>query len=304
MTGVLAVVACVAAVAVLAAVRFATDDARRHYLGAAGWPVHGQAAYAVDSGPIAASPGRSPVPIASVAKVMTALVVLRAAPLAPGADGFRLTVTQRDVADTDARAADDESIVPVTNGEVLTERQALTALLLPSANNVAVMLARRVAGTVARFVARMNATARRLGMRETTYTDPSGLLASTRSTAGDQVRLAEAALRVPELARLVSLRSARLPVAGTVRNTDFLLGTRGFVGIKTGSDDAAGGCFMFRARRAGVVVTGVVLGQRGHNLIAAALYAAAQLVDRVAAGAGNRPIRPGTPGRPSRGSTP
>jgi D-alanyl-D-alanine carboxypeptidase (penicillin-binding protein 5/6) len=86
---------------------------------------------------------------------------------------------------------------------------------------------------------------------------------------------------------LVRLPSYPLPVGGTVHNTDTLLGSHGFVGIKTGSDDAAGGCFMFRAHRQvhgrRATVTGVVLGQQGSNLISAGLYAGAQLVARAAA---------------------
>jgi serine-type D-Ala-D-Ala carboxypeptidase (penicillin-binding protein 5/6) len=285
---VLVTVATIAAVVAVSAARFVRDDdARRHYLGTSGWPTAGQAAYAVDTGRPHAGPGQQPVPIASLAKVMTALLVLRAAPLNPGSDGFRLVVTARDVADLMRRAADDESVVPVRRGEVLTERQALAALLLPSANNVAIMLARRVAGSVRAFVAAMNATARRLGMRHTRYTDPSGLQSSTVSTAADQLVLAGTAMRNPTFAALVRLPSYPLPVGGTVQNTDTLLGTRGFVGIKTGSDDAAGGCFMFRAHRTAhgrrVTVTGVVLGQHGHNLISAGLYAGAQLVDHVVA---------------------
>jgi D-alanyl-D-alanine carboxypeptidase (penicillin-binding protein 5/6) len=74
-------------------------------------------------------------------------------------------------------------------------------------------------------------------------------------------------------------------VAGTVHNTDTLLGHDGFVGVKTGSDDAAGGCFAFRAIRwmngARTVITGVVLGQPGDDPIAAGLEAADALVDRV-----------------------
>ena len=75
-------------------------------------------------------------------------------------------------------------------------------------------------------------------------------------------------------------------MAGTVHNTDQLLGTGGFVGIKTGSDDAAGGCFMFQAYRSikgfNTPILGVVLGQPGHNLINAGQYAARQLVNRIA----------------------
>src|SRR6266568_8012618 len=193
-----------------------------------------------------------------------------------------VTVTDDDVADTERRAGQDESIVHVAAGETLTERQALIAILLPSANNVAAMLARASAGSQDAFVARMNDMAHALGMRHTIYTDPSGFDEGTRSTADDQLILAQRAMQLPEFASLVSLRSARLPVAGTVHNTDSLLGKDGFVGIKTGSDDAAGGCFMFRVRRAGGDLTGVVLGWRGHDLIAAGLSAAQDLAASVA----------------------
>jgi D-alanyl-D-alanine carboxypeptidase (penicillin-binding protein 5/6) len=272
---------CVAAVTAVAAVRFVQDDRRRHYLGVAGWPSRGQGAYVIAGSAAHAGPGQRAVPIASVAKVMTARLVLRAAPLRTG---FHLVVTAQDVVDTQARVADGESTVPVAAGEVLSERQALAALLLPSANNIAIMLARRVAGSVAAFVVRMNREARRLGMTRTRYTDPSGLASSTRSTAADQLILAVAALRQPTLAHLVALRSYSIPVAGTIRNTDSLLGSDGVVGVKTGSDDAAGGCFMFRVRRIvdgrRTTVTGVVLGQEGHNLITAGLYAGLQLANR------------------------
>jgi serine-type D-Ala-D-Ala carboxypeptidase (penicillin-binding protein 5/6) len=235
----------------------------------------GQTSYQIGDGPVVSSRGQQPVPIASVAKVMTAYLVVR--------DPRELTliVTDDDVADTERRAGQDESIVHVAAGETLTERQALIAILLPSANNVATMLARASAGSQDAFVAQMNDMAHALGMRHTIYTDPSGLDEATRSTADDQLILAEHAMKVPEFASLVALRSAELPVAGTVHNTDSLLGKDGFVGIKTGSDDAAGGCFMFRVRRAGGDLTGVVLGRRGHDLIAAGLDAAQQLAASV-----------------------
>jgi D-alanyl-D-alanine carboxypeptidase (penicillin-binding protein 5/6) len=216
---------------------------------------------------------------------MTAYLVLEAQPLRGDSAGFDLTVTAGDVADTQHRRDLDQSLVPVSTGEVLTERQALMALLLPSANNVAAMLARTVAGSVPAFVGRMNAEAARLGMRHTTYTDPSGFDPTTVSTATDQLLLAQAAARVPMLAAMMNTRDYDLPVAGTVHNTDRLLGVDGFVGMKTGSDDAAGGCFMFRVRRASGgrehELVGVVLGQPGHNLIEAALTSARQLADQV-----------------------
>ena len=269
-----------------AALAVRAGGAEREQLAADGWPERGQAAYQLGGGRPVVGPGQHPAPIASLAKVMTAVVVLRYRPLTDGADGPELVVRDSDVADTSRRRARDESVVTVRAGERLTERQALLALLLPSANNVAVMLARDVAGSVGAFVDEMNATATSLGLTRTVYTDPSGFDPATVSTAADQLRLARYAAADPTLAAIMATRSARLPVAGTVTNTDTLLGRDGFVGMKTGSHDAAGGCFMFRTHRSvggrDTELIGVVLGQRGGDLVDAGLTAARQLADRVA----------------------
>jgi D-alanyl-D-alanine carboxypeptidase (penicillin-binding protein 5/6) len=132
--------------------------------------------------------------------------------------------------------------VAVAAGEAISERHALEVLLLPSADNMAWRLARWDAGSQAAFAARMNAAARRLGMTGTSYTDPSGLNPSTASTAADQVRLGMAAMQVPALAAIVDMPTAVVPVAGTIRNTNTLLGQDGIAGLKTGSTRAAGGC--------------------------------------------------------------
>jgi D-alanyl-D-alanine carboxypeptidase (penicillin-binding protein 5/6) len=250
------------------------------------WPAHGQAAVQIGQSQIQAGPNQHPAPIASVAKVMTAYLVLRDHPLRPGGEGPTITLTHADVADTDRRRRQQESVVPIAAGEQLSERQALQALLLPSANNVAAVLARWSAGSVDRFVARMNAAARSLGMSRTRYTDPSGLDDATVSTAADQVRLVERAMRLPVFASIVATPSATLPVAGIVHNTNTLLGRNGFVGVKTGSTAAAGGCFAFRAIRwidgKRTTITGVVLGQPGRDRMAAGLVAADAMVDRIA----------------------
>ncbi len=251
------------------------------------WPAYGQAAVVLTGqSQIHAGPNQHAAPIASVAKVMTAYLVLRDHPLPPGHDGPTITLTDADVADTYRRAGQQESIVPIAASERLTERQALQALLLPSANNIAEVLARWDAGSAARFVTRMNATARSLGMTHTRYTDPSGYDDATVSTAADQVRIVDRAMRLPVFADIVATPTATLPVAGTVHNTDTLLGHDGFVGVKTGSDDAAGGCFAFRAIRwingRRTTITGVVLGQPGDDQIAAGLEAADAMVNRIA----------------------
>jgi D-alanyl-D-alanine carboxypeptidase (penicillin-binding protein 5/6) len=261
------------------------------------WPHAGEAAVQVDGiGGVASSGARTPVPIASVAKVMTAYLTLREHPLGPGQEGFTMTITAADVAEQEQRAALLESTLPVKAGEQITERQALQALLLPSANNIAALLAIHDAGTLAAFVSRMNATAHKLGMRSTTYTDPSGFEDTTVSTAGDQLKLARAAMREQAFAAIVAEPAAELPLVGTISNYDSLLGSDGYAGIKTGSDRAAGGCFMFvkfisiDARH--LTVLGVVLGQREGGLIEAALASAQRLGDSVAAALRVRTVLP------------
>jgi D-alanyl-D-alanine carboxypeptidase len=116
-------------------------------------------------------------------------------------------------------------------------------------------------------------------------------------------------MRLPVFASIVAAPSATLPIAGTVHNTNTLLGHNGFVGVKTGSDDAAGGCFAFRAIRwidgKRTTITGVVLGQPGHDRIAAGLAAADAMVDRIAGHRAvpdlqQRTLAPGTaPPKPS-----
>ena len=249
------------------------------------WPAYGQAAVQIGQSQVHAGPNQHAAAIASVAKVMTAYLVLRDHPLRPGQDGPTITLTGADVADTDRRRGQHESVVSIASGEQLTERQALMALLLPSANNIAAVLARWDAGSADRFVARMNATARSLGMTHTRYTDPSGYDDATVSTAADQVRIVDRAMRLPVFASIVATPTTTLPVAGTVHNTNTLLGHDGFVGVKTGSTAVAGGCFAFRAIRwidgERTTITGVVLGQPGHDQIAAGLAAADSIVDRI-----------------------
>jgi serine-type D-Ala-D-Ala carboxypeptidase (penicillin-binding protein 5/6) len=233
------------------------------------WPVSGQAAVTIPGiGSMGTSgPVRTPQPIASLAKVMTSYVILADHPLTPGQPGPALTVTAAEAGAYQAELAANESLIPVRAGERLTERQALEALLLPSADNIAQILARWDAGSRASFVRKMNAAATRLGMRHTRYTDPSGYAPSTVSTAPDQVKLAEAAMRDTVFAAIVAESAATVPVAGLVHNRNTLLGTDGMVGIKTGSATYSGGCLLFAAVRRiasrKVTLYGTVLGQPG-----------------------------------------
>jgi D-alanyl-D-alanine carboxypeptidase (penicillin-binding protein 5/6) len=277
------VLALFLACAALARASHPLNDARRTDLSPFGWPRQGQAALVLGKGRAAASPHEQPAPIASLAKVMTAYLILERYPLSGAQGGFTITVTPAQAQDEAEDGAQDQSVVAVRAGEQLTERQSLEALLVPSGNNIARMLAARVAGNETRFVAEMNAEARALGMDQTTYTDPSGFDPRTVSTAADQLRVFRQAMRFPVFRQIVSMASVTLPVAGTLANYNPVLAD-GYAG-KTGSDSAAGGCLAFftHVTVGGRPMTevGVVLGQgQGSDtseLLAAAGQAAEQL---------------------------
>ncbi|HEY5990927.1 MAG TPA: hypothetical protein VIV12_31710 [Streptosporangiaceae bacterium] len=133
-------------------------------LGPVSWPAAGVSAADISGIGVVAGPGADQmVPIASVAKVMTAYVILRDHPLSAGGRGPDIVVQSREAAAYPALVRDGDSLVPVAAGERISKRQALAALLLPSADNTAWILARWDVGSEAAFVARMNNTARRLG---------------------------------------------------------------------------------------------------------------------------------------------
>ncbi|HUA48220.1 MAG TPA: hypothetical protein VMA77_23480 [Solirubrobacteraceae bacterium] len=251
---------------------------------AVSWPQQGQAAFVLGSDRPAASPQQqTPVAIASLAKVMTAYLTLERYPLSGRQEGFTVTVTAAEAQAVAGDRADGESVVAVAPGEQLTERQLLEGLLIPSGNNIAELLATTVAGSETRFVAEMNAQARALGMDHTIYTDPSGFDPGTVSTAADQLRVFQQAMRFPTFRQIVSMASVTLPVAGTVTNFDPLIDA-GYAG-KTGSDSAAGGCLAFftevtvSGRRQTAV--GVVLGQGQGSDTRALLFAAAQAAEQL-----------------------
>ena len=252
------------------------------------WPLSGEAAVAVPGVGLDRTAGPStPVPIASLAKVMTAYVVLRDHPLAMGQNGPAIRITAADQATYEAEQAANDSVAPVIAGESLTELQLLQALLIPSADNVCPILAHWDAGTNAAFVAKMNAAAVALGMKSTHYADASGISSATQSTAADELRLAEAVAVKPVLMSIVRQPDLVLPGSLLLTGYNSLLGHDGIVGIKTGSTGAAGGCFMFATSvTAGGLheeVLGVVLGQYAPRMISAALEAGRALARSAAA---------------------
>ncbi|MFJ7248250.1 serine hydrolase [Kitasatospora sp. NPDC098652] len=228
------------------------------------WPAKGQsAAEVVGVGSLGSSGQETPAPIASVTKVMNAYLILQKYPLKKGESGPKIKVDKQ-AAQESGNA--DESRVTLVENQELTEYQALELLMLPSANNVARLLARFHSGSEDAFVKQMNDTAAKFGMTNTTYADPAGFNADTKSTAKDQLKLAEQVMQDEIFRQIVStpdttFNNVKIP------NTNNLINPKtGVIGVKTGSSTPAGGCLMWAAYKeiGGVkrLILGVTLGQQ------------------------------------------
>ncbi|MFE2045843.1 D-alanyl-D-alanine carboxypeptidase [Streptomyces sp. NPDC059477] len=211
------------------------------------WPADGQAALDVQGiGSFGSSGEQEPMPIASVAKVMTAYVILRDHPLKSGEEGPMIDIDQRAEDESDAGQ---ESTVDVTAGDQISEREAVESILIASANNVARLLARWDATSDQAFVDKMNAAAADLGMTDTTYTDPSGLNDTTVSTAVDQVKLAKTAMEQPAFREVAAMMSYDDYKGVNHSNWNQLVGYNDVVGIKTGTTTSALGNLVFAATK-------------------------------------------------------
>jgi D-alanyl-D-alanine carboxypeptidase (penicillin-binding protein 5/6) len=201
------------------------------------------------------------LPMASVTKVMTALLVLNGGDL-----GREIKVPKAAVIYAWKYGGETAALRP---RDVLTARELLEALLLPSGADAAYTLANAYGPGLDAFVARMNATAAQLGMAHTHFTSPDGLPypteTSTYSTPSDLLRLGLAAMRYPAFRSIVDRSFYHLAKGPGHHgywwdNTDDLIGSyRGAAGIKDGYTDKAGHCLLFEAARNGRVLIGVVL---------------------------------------------
>ncbi|PRG98930.1 D-alanyl-D-alanine carboxypeptidase family protein [Burkholderia gladioli] len=184
---------------------------------------------------------------ASLTKLMTAYVVLDA--LRRGA--LRLDETLRvDGADL-ADLGQDEARMYLVAGRSVTVEDLVGGLIVASANDAAMVLARRVGGSRAGFEQRMNDTARRLGMTHTHYTTPSGITTpGNHSTARDLATLARRLTADFPVYYRYSARQQFVHGSFHKRNKNWLLGSApGVDGLKTGHTQAAGYCIVATARR-------------------------------------------------------
>jgi D-alanyl-D-alanine carboxypeptidase (penicillin-binding protein 5/6) len=222
-------------------------------------------------GILAHSGSTSPLPMASITKLITASVVLQAKPLAAGAEGPSVTMTSSDVALYHHYLSVDGQVVAVKAGWVFTEHELLQLALIHSANNYAATLALWAFGSTDAYLAATKAWLTAHKLTSITVTDPTGLELTDVASPADLVELGKLALADPVLAPIVKTRSVTIHDVGTLTNTNTLLGHDGVEGIKTGTLNTAGSNLLFAARHkvgtATVVVVGVVLGGSTHQAL-------------------------------------
>jgi D-alanyl-D-alanine carboxypeptidase (penicillin-binding protein 5/6) len=202
------------------------------------------------------------IPMGSITKVMTAIVVIEAGNL-----NQLVTVPDGITAYDTKYEASTAGLVP---GQQLTAEQLLYAMLVPSGCDAAYTLAQAYGPGTDAFIEKMNLTANLLGLKHTHFSDFSGLPDpteySTYSTASDLIQLGRDAMKLPLFATIVGTSTYHVDAvtgehpAFTWNTTDPILGVYpGALGIKTGSTDAAGFCLLFEAVKNGEEVIGVVL---------------------------------------------
>ncbi|MGW2628337.1 D-alanyl-D-alanine carboxypeptidase [Streptomyces chattanoogensis] len=238
------------------------------------WPEHGQAAVkVVGAGEVGTFGEQKPVPTASVAKIMTAYVILKEHPLKKDETGPKIEVDEKAV--TEGGSRDESRIKGLQAGQKFSQQDMIKMLMIPSGNNIARLLARwdTQSANEGAFVKKMNDAAKDLGMKNTTYTDPSGLDPKTVSTAVDQLKLAEAVMKFDAFRPIVAMPNAEIPgLPERIYNNNgsLLLAGLSIKGIKTGSSTAAGGTLSWAAYKTvdgkDRLILGTMMGQHFKGL--------------------------------------
>jgi serine-type D-Ala-D-Ala carboxypeptidase (penicillin-binding protein 5/6) len=210
------------------------------------WPEYGQAAYGVvDDGVLAESDETAqPVPVASLAKVITALAVLEKKPLSEGEQGPLITITKQDEKLYQQYIAKNGSVLPVKAGEQISQYQAMQAMLMISANNISDTLAIWAFGSVENYNVYANNMLKERGFKETVVADASGFSPETKGTASEMVQLGILYVKNPLLQGIAMQKQAVMPFAGMISNYNSTVNESGLLGIKIGYTDEAGRTFL------------------------------------------------------------
>lgn len=260
----------------------------------------GSALIAVNSAPgdpalvtsdVAAAGSGDALPMASAAKLVTALVVLDEKPLSVGDPGPGIPITPVDYQDYVTYSNDDARTVAVFPDETWTESEALQALLLGSSNNHADLVARWAFGSVDAYLDAASAWLTANGMTNTQVVDATGLQDASAGTAEDLARLAAIAASHPVIAGILGNPASALVDRRGVENTTEYLPEEGILGISRSYTDAAGVCFLFTARfgspEAPFIVAGAFLREPDYDTLLADVTA---LVASARAGISEMPV--------------
>ncbi|HEV7948400.1 MAG TPA: D-alanyl-D-alanine carboxypeptidase [Glaciihabitans sp.] len=233
-------------------------------------------------GLLASSGATEPLPIASISKVITTLVVLDAKPIGVDEDGENIAFTSDDVQIYNDYVAVNGSVKPVSAGSTLTEREVIELMLVGSANNYAQSLVNWAFGSEREYAVAAAEWLTRNGLTATTVADATGMSPNNVSTPTDLVALGSLALANPLVAEIIAMQDITVPDVGQLSNTNKLLGIDGIDGIKTGTLDEAGACLLFSADilvgSETVTLVGVVLGGDDHSTVNTTVRAMLQSV--------------------------
>ncbi|WP_245958544.1 D-alanyl-D-alanine carboxypeptidase family protein [Microbacterium bovistercoris] len=235
--------------------------------GASALSVSGGEAYLGETSGIWAKTGTNdPRPMASITKLVTALVVLERKPLADAIDPgptIRFSKTDHDL--YDKYYVQGATIRAMPTGSSMSEREALAAMLIPSASNYAEAVSTWAYGSQGAFLSAARRWLAKNGLAETRIVEPTGISPKNTSTPADLIALGRLAAANPAVAAITATRSMTLPNIGVVSNTNDLLGVEGVTGLKTGNlGDGAHNLLYTASLDVGIgeplAVVGVVLG--------------------------------------------
>ncbi len=242
-------------------------------------------------GVLAAGGATTALPIASITKIVTALVVLDARPIAVDEAGPTITFGEPDQQFYVDMVAQDGIVAPVALGQTISQRNLLDVALMASANNYAQSLAAWAFGSEAAYVDAARAWLAAEGFTGTTIIDATGIQPGNTSTIADLIELGKRAVADPVISTIVATTTLDVPGVGTVTNRNLLLGIDGVDGIKTGTLDESGACLLFSqditVDTETITIVGAVLGGPDHPTVAAQVRA---LLAQADAGFQRRPL--------------
>nr|WP_314840790.1 D-alanyl-D-alanine carboxypeptidase [uncultured Microbacterium sp.] len=225
-----------------------------------------------------------PLPIASITKLITALVILDASPLASADDpGPTITFGKADHDLYDQYYVMGATIAPMPTGTTMSLHDALAAMLIPSASNYADALASRIFGSQIAYLSATRDWLAAHGLTGTTITEPTGISPRNTSTPADLLAIAKLAAANPAIAQITGTSAMSVPGAGALYNTNGLLGTSGITGLKTGNLGEGTHSLLYTARldvgaAEPLAVTGVVLGGASRESVNATVIAALESI--------------------------